>query len=60
MDSAEINVSFYNIIYEKKKDYLVNFNHKVAKWSKAVMLITLSFIEINRDMSDHFEGYEKI
>ena len=32
----------------------------VAKWSKAVMLITLSFIEINRDMRDHFEGYEKI
>ena len=30
MDSAEINVSFYNIIYEKKKDYLLNFNHKVA------------------------------
>ena len=27
MDSAEINVSFYNIIYEKKKDY---FNHEVA------------------------------
>jgi hypothetical protein len=30
--------------------------HVVAKWSKAVMLITLSFIEINRDVRDHFEG----